>query len=175
MTRTTCTLKSSGKVQPVSSYGLRCGSFGRPVLIVEQRVGDAAVRLVHADDVGAGGEGARLRLGAVVPLACLRPGDRCCPSCPSPCPPRPCAVSSFVSRSRGSALARHRDGERRGRARDLARPASAACAAARPARPAADRRRGTRTPPGLRSSASGSSACSSGRSSGGSSCLLSAK
>ena len=32
-----------------------------PVLIVEQRIGDAAVRLIHADDVGAGGEGSRRR------------------------------------------------------------------------------------------------------------------
>src|SRR5438876_4070237 len=34
-----------------------------PILIIEQRIGDAAVRLVHANDVAAGWEGALLCLG----------------------------------------------------------------------------------------------------------------
>ena len=75
VTRTACTLYSSGNVQPVSSYGVRCGSFGLQVLIVQQRIGDAAVRLIHADDVGAGGEGARRRRRAssVLPLLPILP------------------------------------------------------------------------------------------------------
>jgi hypothetical protein len=44
-----------------------------PVLIVEQRVRDAAVRLIHADDVGAGGEGAAHRRGRRVPVPCILP------------------------------------------------------------------------------------------------------
>ena len=60
----------------MSSYGVFCGSFGRPVLVVEQRVGDAAVRLVHADDVAAGRERARVsaacgRCAARLRAACL--------------------------------------------------------------------------------------------------------
>ena len=38
----------------------------RPVLVVEQRVGDAAVGLVHAQDVAAGGERPRLGLARLV-------------------------------------------------------------------------------------------------------------
>ncbi len=68
VTRTTCTLNSSPNVQPVSSYGRFCGSLGLQVLVVEQRVRDAAVGLIHADDVAARRELLHLGLRLVVSL-----------------------------------------------------------------------------------------------------------
>ena len=54
----------------MSSYGRFCGSFGLQVLVIEQRVRDAAVGLVHADDVAARRE--RLRLGLRLLVGRLR-------------------------------------------------------------------------------------------------------
>src|SRR5262249_1960279 len=51
--------------------GSLLGIFGTPVLVVEQHVGDAAVGLVHSDDVGARGIGARLRDGGLRALGQL--------------------------------------------------------------------------------------------------------
>ena len=92
----------------------------RPVLIVEQRVGDAAVRLVHADEIRAGGEGPRLGLRLLgvgtltvlrwMLLAIRRRRVRAA-----------LAVARRVVRhlTVGALLSRNRDCERRGRARDF--------------------------------------------------------
>ncbi len=60
----------------MSSYGFFCGSFGLQVLVVEQRVGDAAEGLVHANDVAAGRELTRLGLLLVRLRRAGRPGRR---------------------------------------------------------------------------------------------------
>ncbi len=60
---------------------------GGPVLIVEQRIGDAAVGLIHAQNVAAGGERARLGLGLFRGLA--RAPRSAAASAVSPAPPRP--------------------------------------------------------------------------------------
>ena len=163
-TRTACTLNSSGNVQPVSSYGVLLRIVRAPVLVVHQRVGDAAVRLIHADDVRAGGEGAARRLrplgGAFALLSCSRralgPPDRTCPPGPPAHPP----LVVVVCLARRSSLAGHHHRERRRRARDLD---ALLLQHAQQFRLRAGTRivgRSTRTPRALRSSPSGSSACS---------------
>ena len=99
---------------------------GRPVLVVEQRVGDAAVGLVHAHHVGAGGEGAGRTSGFSAGLAAASVAVS--PVAP-PRPPRPARASflAVIMTVNGSPAPSRS-------------PGPAACAAGPPARRGADRR-----------------------------------
>ena len=107
----------------MSSYGRVCASFAAQVLVVEQRVGDAGIWLVHPHDVAAGRKVALHRCRLLTrwrgPLRGRRlrrrrspGGSRCRIS--APLSPSPAAPAAGRRRPR-----RHRDGERRGRPRDL--------------------------------------------------------
>src|SRR5207302_1545675 len=99
---------------------------GAPVLIVEQRIGNAAVRLIHADDIRTGRERARRRL--IPPLTPFLPVLPFSPVLAirtararvlSVTPLLPIPPVCRRRRSGVRALSRHGDGERRGRARNL--------------------------------------------------------